>query len=205
MNNEKKKIIAIMGPSGSGKTTLGTNLQKRNNIIVPRHTTTREKRNDDTLGFYRYITHSEYQSRYLNGEFLISSGDSQIISKEYGNFYGVLKKDSDLAFSESDAILLYTSYKDINNLILLRDIYEIIILNLTFTDIAKGVRSRLETEKLRNHTLQDIEKRIYWALKDDNDYRNLVDKNSTLIVYTDIDNIEETYAKVCKTLKLERR
>ncbi len=91
MNVSEKGIIAITGPSGAGQTTLGDKLILHHDIAIPRHCTTREKRMDDKDGFYRYLSHDIYRSMFDNGEFLISSGDGKIISKEFGNFYGVLK------------------------------------------------------------------------------------------------------------------
>lgn len=43
--------------------------------------------------FYRYLTHEEYAKLFLENKFLLSSGDSEIIKKENGNFYGVLYED----------------------------------------------------------------------------------------------------------------
>ncbi len=200
-----QKIIAIMGPSGAGKTTLGSNLHSRNNIVIPKHTTTRNKRDDDIDGFYRYLTHEEYQKNFSAGCFLISSGDGPIISKEYGNFYGVFLDDCLTSWKKSNTILLFTSYKDILSLASLRNLYEVMILNLTFMNIAEGVKKRIENDKNRNHLLKDIESRIFWALKDDKDYRELVNLYSNGTIYTDVCNIEETYSEACKILKLERR
>lgn len=202
---EEKRIIAIMGPSGAGKTTLGNLLSKKNNIVVPRHVTTRNKRCDDADGFYRYVSHEEFNQYNLNGEFLLFSGDGPIISPIYGNFYGVLNKDCNQAWQISRDILLYTSYKDIETLISLRKKYDVQILNITFNDISNGVRNRLINDKNRDSTKQDIESRIYWALSDEKHYRKIIDNNSNGVIYTDIYGIDETYDKACRILKLERK
>ena len=204
MNNENR-IIAIMGPSGSGKTTLGNMLSQKNNIVIPMHTTTRAKRKDDIEGFYRYLSHDEYRQCYLNGDFLLSSGDGPVISPKYGNFQGVFIKDCELAWQKSKDILLYTSYKDIVTLISLKKVYDIQILNVTFNNIAFGVKTRLLNDSTRNHTLEDIESRIYWALKDDECYRKIVDLNASGVIFTDENGISDTYKQACKILKLERR
>lgn len=120
MNLSNKSIIAITGPSGAGKTTLGEIITNRLSVKIPRHCTTRSKRNDDKEGFYRYLSHDEYRELYENGEFLISSGDGPSIKKEYGNFYGVLIDDCLAAWKVSDIIILFVSYKDIEQLKLLK-------------------------------------------------------------------------------------
>jgi len=198
---DEKGIIAIMGPSGSGKTTLANNLSKRNGIIIPRHVTTRSQRIDDAQNFYRYLSHEEYNEYFKNEEFLISSGDGPKIQKEYGNFYGVLIDDCNKAWELSDLIILFTSYKDIRKLVNLKNTLDVNILNITFNNIEENVRLRIAN---RNESFDSIERRIYWALKDEEDYRKEVDLYATASIYTDLFGIEETYEKACKVLKLKR-
>ncbi len=201
MNN--KRIIAIMGPSGAGKTTLGNNLKYQNGIVIPRHATTRERRSDDSPDFYRYFSHQEFADCYQKEKFLIASGDSPVIKYGNGNFYGILKEDTYASFKLSNDILIYTSYKDINALLDLREKYLIQILNLTFQNIEEGVQRRILNSG-RNHTLDDIKSRIYWALKDDENYRKLIDAYANTI-YTDIYGVEETYEQACQILKLKKK
>lgn len=199
-----KEIVAIIGPSGSGKTTLGFNLSLKNKIEIPRHVTTRDRRKDDFPGFYRYFTHDEYLYYYNNGQFIISSGDNTIISKKYGNFYGVLYNDCIESWKLSDTILLFSSYKDINTLNQLREKYDVKILNITFINIVEGMKNRLVNNHERNHTKEDIDKRIASALKDYENYNDLVQKYSDASIYTDILNIHETYEEACNILKLKK-
>lgn len=93
MNLQNKIMIAIMGPSGGGKTTLGDKLYERHEISIPIHCTTRNPRNDDRTGFYRYLSHEEYNNLLCMQKFLISSGDGLIVKKEFGSFYGILIED----------------------------------------------------------------------------------------------------------------
>ena len=206
MNFNNKHIIAINGPSGAGKTTLGDLLALRNNLGVPFHCTTRLRRSDDKDNFYRYLSHEEYNELLKEGKFLISSGDGPIVSKEYGNFYGVLKQDCLDSFSKNDTIVLYVSYKDIEQLNKLKqEGLNIDIVGVTFSDIEKGVRERLLNDSSRNHSEDDINRRILIALSDNEKYRNLLETYATTIVYTDILGIEETYQKVCNDLGLENQ
>lgn len=199
--DDKKSIIAITGPSGAGKTTLGNNLSIRNHLIIPRHCTTRDKRSDDIEGFYRYLPHEKYNELFINNSFLISSGDSEVVLRENGNFYGVLLEDCLNAFEKGDKIVLYVSYKDILALQRIKRSYPVTILNLTFHNIESGVRERLESDISRNHKLEDIEKRIQCALKYQVDYGSQLDEYANTI-YTDVNGIEETYQEACKILKL---
>lgn len=202
MNN--KCIIAIMGPSGAGKSTLGYKLLENENITLPRHSTTRSKRSDDKEGFYRYLTHEVYRELLENNEFFISSGDGPEVKKEYGNFYGVLLEDCCDAWRKSDIILLFVSYKDIEQLQRLRENgINVKIVNLTFIDIETLVEQRLMGDSSRNHTVSDIRSRVRWALLDDERYCSDLKKYATTTIYTDIFNIEETYEKVVKELKLK--
>jgi len=200
----KKRILAIMGPSGAGKTTLGKNLATRCNYEIPKHCTTREPRIDDEEGFYRYLKHSTYKELYEKGEFLISSGDHSIIKKENGNFYGVLKKDCDTTFEKNDTIILFTSYKDIEQLVRLRqENIQIDIINITFKNIETGVKLRLVGNTTRNHTEKDITSRVRIALLDAKNYEKAIQENASVTIYTDFLNIEETYQEVCKKLILK--
>lgn len=206
MNIGNKRIIAIMGPSGAGKTTLGDLLVSRNGFSVSKHATTRNRRNDDKEGFYRYLSHEEYRMLVENDAFFITSGDGPVVSKEYGNFYGVLKQDCLSVFNKGNNIILYVSYKDIDRLMELKNEgFNIDIVGITFSDIEKGVRNRLLNDHTRNHTEEDMKRRIDIAISDNEKYRKLLEIHATSIVYTDLLNIEETYNKVVKDLELESK
>ena len=108
------------------------------------------------------------------------------------------------AFEKSDIILLFTSYKDILSLVNLNKAgFNVKIVNLTFIEIEKNMRKRLVGNSEREHTIEDINSRIRWALKDSSDYFNELQLYTDITVYTDIKNIEETYQDVCKKLKLK--
>ncbi len=201
----EKRIIAITGPSGSGKTTLGRRLAEVFHYEIPKHSTTRQKRKDDLKGFYRYLTHDEYKNLYEQQEFLISSGDGKEIKKEYGNFYGILKKDCVNAYEKSDTLVLFVSYKDIYQLVELRQVgFQVDIINLTFTNIEKGVKMRLVGNRERNHSLNDINSRIKNAMLDAQNYQKALENYANVTLYTDVLNCEETYQEVCKQLSLKK-
>ena len=73
----KEIIIAITGPSGIGKTTLGNKLKEKNGFMTPIHSTTRAARADDEKGFYRYLSHDEFNYYVRNKQFLFWSGDKK--------------------------------------------------------------------------------------------------------------------------------
>lgn len=195
------RIIALTGPSGAGKTTLGTRLSLEKNIPVPKHTTTRKIRKDDIIGFHRYLNHPEYANYYYHNDFFLSSGDGEKIKQEYGNFYGILNQDCLPLLSEYGKILIYVSYKDIYTLSQKQD-YQVDILNLSFSDIEKGVRNRLETDKFKEMNQKEIEKRIACALDYQINQLPSIEKYLTASIYTDQYGIEETYEMACKILKI---
>lgn len=200
------RIVAIMGPSGAGKTTLANNLSNRLNLVIPRHCTTRNPRKDDEVGFYRYLSHEDYKREFDDGKFLISSGDAIEIKREYGNFYGVLKSDCLDAWDKSDTIILFTSYKDIMRLTELKRCgISVDIVNLTYTDIEQGVKSRLIGNMDRNHSKEDIESRIRCALNDTHRYKDELLEYAKISIFTDKFDIEETYEKVCADLCLVKK
>lgn len=195
-----KRIIAITGPSGVGKTTLGNNLNNTLGIIYPQHCTTRDKRADDIDGFYKYLSHDEYNEFHKNGMFLISSGDHQIIKKGNGNFYGVLKDDCDRLFETEEDIILFVSYRDILNLIAIRDelkLYDVKIINLKYYDI--GVMNARLVDRNTNNKMQ-IEKRIECAILLEKEYGDITRKY-TDIIYTDKFSEKETLETAIQLIK----
>lgn len=201
LENNSKRIIAITGPSGAGKTTLAEKLSNNLNIVIPRHCTTRDKRKDDKPGFYRYLSHPVYAKLLNDNLFFISSGDGKIVSKENGNFYGILKSDCLEAWENSNDIILFVSYKDIYDLIKLKESgISIDIINLTFLDLELGISSRLINNNERDHTSKDIKSRINCAFNDKMMFGDKVFEYASCNIYTDIVGIEGTYDEVCNKL-----
>lgn len=197
-------IIAITGPSGVGKNTLGNMLKKNFNFTVPRHCTTRKRRRDDEENFYRYLSHEDYSNLLYEEKFLFSSGDGPEVLKEYGNFYGVLKDDILDALFISNHVILYVSYKDLEALEKLKkDGYNIKIVALKFSDVKKGVLSRIANNKFRKHSKSDIERRVESALELEEAYKDILEKCATSIIYTDKLNKKKMFKKACKDLSLD--
>lgn len=197
---KEKRIIAVTGPSGSGKTTLVNKLSERYNFIVPKHCTTRNQRNDDNH-LYRYLTHEEFANYVHQGKFFLASGDGPKVKKEYGNFYGILIEDIEESWKISNTIIIYVSYKDLELLGKYKENgFNIDIIDLSFTNIEQGVRTRLENDKNRNHTKEDIEKRTKCAVEYEKKYAKTIEKYAKIRIYTDILDIESTYKKVCEEL-----
>lgn len=193
-------IIAITGPSGVGKTTLGNLLIERNDFVTPKHSTTRSRRLDDAFGFYRYLTFEQFRDYVNLNRFLFWSGDSSIIDEKFGNYYGILKEDF-CEVSSSDKIIMYVSYKDIENLMKLRENgLNINIVNLIYTDLRKNLPQRI-MQSGRGCTLEEIDKRMKNAIDYENKFRQIIDSYDIILkVPNDILNSEETYQEVVKKL-----
>lgn len=195
----KKIIIAITGPSGAGKTTLGNLLIERDNFVTPVHSTTRNPRSDDKKGFYNYLSHEIFKQSADNNEFLFWSGDSNVINKNNGNFYGILNKDYEMV-SCCDKIILFISYKDIEAIMNLKNYgYDIDIINLTYDDFDRTMIYRLNSEE-RDHSLQEINSRIEIAKEYEKTYSDVISSPSILRIPTDNIGIEETYNIVTRKL-----
>lgn len=191
----KKIIIAITGPSGVGKSTLGDKLVENDDFVLPVHTTTRVPRLDDQIGFYRYLSHEEFRTEVVLNNFLFWSGDNSIVDKKYGNYYGILNNDYNMV-SYNDRVIFFISYKDIDTILSLKKIgYNIEIVNLLYFDIEKSMEQRLSIGT-RNHSIEDIRKRIQCAKDYEKLFRKKLDDNDVLKIYTDLCDSEETYSIV---------
>ena len=196
-------IVALTGPSGVGKTTISDLLIERDLFVLPRHTTTRNARLDDKEGFYRYITHDEFKQKCINDEFLFWSGDSSQISKKFGNYYGILNSDYEIV-SDNEKIIIYISYKDIDSIEkLINKGYNIRIVNLIYEDLEKSMSQRLLATN-RNHTEDDINKRINCAREYERLYRKKLDSIDVLKIKTDVTDIENTYDKIYQKIIKKR-
>lgn len=195
----KQKIIAITGPSGSGKTTLGDHLIENYGFITPVHTTTRDKRKDDKESFYRYIQHDCFKEFALLNQFLFWSGDALIIDKKLGNYYGILKSDYD-SIAKQNNIIFFISYKDLEAMAsLIKQGLNIDIVNLMYKDLEKAMKSRLSSGN-RNHTEEDIRKRILCAKNYEEVYESTLIREGILRIPTDVYSREETCDIVVRKL-----
>ncbi len=195
MNN----IVMITGPSGAGKTTLGDYLKKNLGYVIPMHCTTRGRRSDDQDGFYRYLLHDEYAELYDNNKFLISSGDGDIIDKDHGNFYGILKDDFEKNYIDNN-IVLFVSYRDIERIMELNKSFNIILINLKYRNIKGGIISRISSNS-RNHTYEQIINRVANAIKLEKEYGNIVEQFATMTIYTDEVDLPEMFRIVRNRLQ----
>lgn len=192
-------IIAITGPSGAGKTTLGDLLIYRNGFVTPKHSTTRKQRNDDKKGFYRYLTHNNFKLYAINNKFLFWSGDNKDINPKYGNYYGILKKDYE-DVKDNKKIIMFVSYKDIDYINYLKtNGYNIEIVNLLYNNIEENMPKRLTSEG-RNHTQEEIDKRIRCAIDYEKRFGKILNSYDILKIQSDVLGIEETYDIVVKRL-----
>lgn len=198
-----KRIIAITGPSGAGKTTLGNNLHNIYGYELPSQATTRNRRSDDMPNSYEYLAHEEFAKHAQNGDFLFYSGDGPEIKKEYGNFYGYLRSSCEKAWENSNTIVLYVSYKDIDSL---REIgtngIELDLINLTFKaeHFASSVESRIRGDKSRNHTEEDIARRVKCATEYEDRYGKAVQTFASAVICTDIRDEVSTLEETMKAL-----
>lgn len=203
---EDKNIITIMGPSGAGKTTIGNMIVETYDYGVPKHCTTRAKRADDQENFYRYLSHNDFKKNVDDYKYLLWSGDSEIISKENGTFYGILLEDCKMTLFEKNKIILYVSYKDIERIIFLREKFSKIginikILNLTYSDFS-NMNDRLVSNPLRKHTPEELARRVRSAYEDEILFGTEVKKYADVRLYTDTMTVEETFDDVSKKLLL---
>ena len=195
----KEIIIAITGPSGIGKTTLGNKLKEKNGFMTPIHSTTRAARADDEKGFYRYLSHDEFNYYVRNKQFLFWSGDNEIVDIKYGNYYGVLNKDYDKLKNEKK-IIIFISYKDINRIYeLIKNGYNIKIVNLVYSDIEKNMPFRLNNSNIM-HSPDDIKRRIKCAIDYEKKYGYIMSSYDILKLYGDILDSEQVYDEIVKKL-----
>lgn len=203
--NNKKSIIAITGPSGAGKTTLGNNLMSKYGYVAPAQATTRNPRSDDVPGSYTYLSHDEFRKYAEDGGFMFYSGDGPEVKKEYGNFYGYLNTSCEEAWKKSDTIIMYVSYKDLDALKAIgeREEIDLNLINLTFKSesFAKSIEERIRSDKSRNHTEEDIRRRVACAEEYESKYGKAVQRFATAVICTDICNEVDTLEKTMKMVK----
>ncbi len=93
-------VVTISGASGAGKTTIEKSLLKRlTNIEVIVSVTTREKRDNDNPGEYKYVSKLRFRLRNKLGFFLWTVNI-------HGNWYGTLESSVKKALKKYDDISL---------------------------------------------------------------------------------------------------
>ena len=150
------------------------------------------------------MSHEEYAEKLELGEFFLSSGDGPEVKKEYGNFYGILESDYKSSFEESDRIMLFISYRDIENLYKIKKNDNelcVQILNLTFTDLDTCIAERLKTRG--TYSTAEVIKRIENAKELNHKYKKALDRLVDVTIYTDLYSIEKTYKQAVEQLKIK--
>lgn len=183
-----KIITCLTGPSLSGKTTNSELLLKEHDILMPKHTTTREARADDKPNFYRHISLNEFLTLLESDNFLVGSTDGI-------RGYGVLHSDCCESFKTTDTILLNVSYKDIEQLKKIELPVRLVVLTYKYLEVSMKERMLLSN---RVQTDEDIAYRLWSAKEDHNKYFEEVSKFAKDVIYTDEKNKAETYDSVCK-------
>ena len=79
--------------------------------------------------------------------------------------------------------------------------YNIEIINLVYYDLERTMRVRLSNSD-RNHSDEDIEKRIDCAKRYEEQFRKKIDNSDILKIYTDLCDAEEAY-NIVKRKKLK--
>ena len=189
-DNNRSKLILLSGPSGSGKTTIMHSLTNKYNIVPLSYYTTRSQRNDDIVSLFHYISLNEYINMYNNGNFALSFGN-------HNNRYGVSYDELNSNVAERRDMILAISYKnyfdilnkDINNIV---DIHLII---LTFNNIENMVRKRL-LERNPNIDKEYLDMKILYAIKENQEYFDLIKPYANCIINTDEVTIDETESLV---------
>lgn len=200
--HEKKQVIAITGPSCSGKTTLGNNLKAILGYIVIKQTTTRLQREDDDINEFRYITHDEFAELVKNNKFYVWSGDSNIIDKENGNFYGILQEDIDSLDDDDSTIIMYISYKDVEQ-IREKNMYNTRIINLKIVDFDRIMSARMYKNVNRSKMgIDEFNKRLKSAKEYDKMFSKILSQY-TYEIETDNMTNQEVFDKVLKIIRSE--
>jgi guanylate kinase len=176
-----KRELAITGPSGAGKTCLSNYLRDKYKYPYPVHTTTREKRPDDENGFYRYVSVEEFLEKVENKEFLFYSGYK-------GRYYGILKSDFEETFNKNLGLVINVNYMDLEQLSLIKEKYNMTIIQLTFKDIPKMI---IERTCERGQKPEDTQFRIEVATCNEVAYQEQIKKYVDITCYTDEYSFEE--------------
>lgn len=185
-----KKVLAITGPSGSGKSTISYYLKDNYGYEFARHTTTREKREDDYEGFYNYISVDKFKDLIEEGAFLFYSSYKE-------RYYGILKKDFLDLYSKNDNIIIHINYMDLDQIKEIKDKYNIQIIQLNFKDIETTLRKRIES---RGQEESEINYRIEIALLNQQIYENKLNEYVDVVCYTDDMSFEEEKKYIVKEI-----
>lgn len=146
------KIITLTGASGAGKTTVAKELLKKKLKLVT-SVTTREPRESDLPGEYRYVTPKEFLAMKEREEFLWPKPDEEL--PIHGKMYGTTKQDVDEALNaeHQSVMLLVPDVLDTLYEYALNRVWSFYILSPP----EDALRARLEE---RGDKAEDIAKRI---------------------------------------------
>lgn len=169
-------VIAILGCSGSGKSYLTKKLKRLLNAAVPKHTTSRNKRNDD-LGFYKYVTKDVFLSMLRRNMFYVASGDGK-------RFYGIEKVEIEKAKLKSENVIINVSIKDLEQ-IKAEDVLTIMVLHNNF------LLNYFNISNIKKVGCVEAIKRFFIYIQDSIVYRKSIKRNVDIKyrAYTPIEDL----------------
>lgn len=184
----RSKIFIICGPSGVGKGTLINMLLKDNpGIFIPTSYTTREKRPQEQLNKYCFVTDEEFVD-------LISAGKLVEYKKEHGDYYGTEKGDIESALKRGETVVIDIDAQGAEKIKSQFPFAKtVLIVPKTFDEL----EGRIRNDKKRGNTIdeEELHQRLEKA-KQEIEYK----EKANYVVVNGDGGVDEAYGKLKKII-----